>query len=526
MTAPPYDVTITNIQFYNGGGKGPTYSGDNYSSSYYRGWGQPGTTIKVSAVMDVDGSSSPMYGSVNCTVTYTDGSNSGTFTVTISNGSNTGQAQVPYSASWIASNATTAVTYTVTSISGTFVDSLDSSSSNSILWDRSDPPDDGSFPPTSLSEIGIDTTTSTCKLSWTPVSTATGSFYNNDFYEYRVKFREYSDDGSNKWRTWSGTNDPTLRLVSNNPTPAPDSNSSLHFTNGKKYTTLSNLKIFTQYEFYIEAVDVFGNVSASPAEPYIFTTQPYSVQVTLSDGITEYSDFSDLTDPTLRTLRASNIEATMTISSADSSPEGVRVWFTATDDSTNIVSDEMEINSAAFAEDTLFSVEAKAVDSGVWVAYLSSDTAAITLGNSVRMVIEVDSANDLVFTDKDASDLNPNDDEWTFYIGTSTDYGEKPAQILNNVITNQNPRAYPSYYLSEDGYVTITVYDIKGRKVATILDDAFRRGGQNIKENGWRGTNRSGRKLGIGLYYIRIKAKSATSGKTILNKVKKVVVAR
>jgi hypothetical protein len=101
-----------------------------------------------------------------------------------------------------------------------------------------------------------------------------------------------------------------------------------------------------------------------------------------------------------------------------------------------------------------------------------------------------------------------------------------PVRILNNVITKKNPVAYPSYYLSDDAYVTIRVFDIKGRQVATLLDNRYRRGGQNIKERGWRGDNKAQRKLGVGLYYIHIRAKRVSDGKVILNKFRKVVMAR
>ncbi len=97
---------------------------------------------------------------------------------------------------------------------------------------------------------------------------------------------------------------------------------------------------------------------------------------------------------------------------------------------------------------------------------------------------------------------------------------------MNNVITDRNPLAYPSFYLSDDAYVTIKAFDIKGRPVATLLENAFRKGGQNIKEGGWGGTNRSGKKLGPGLYYINIKARRQSDGKVILNANEKVVVAR
>jgi hypothetical protein len=54
----------------------------------------------------------------------------------------------------------------------------------------------------------------------------------------------------------------------------------------------------------------------------------------------------------------------------------------------------------------------------------------------------------------------------------------------------------------------------------------LRKAGQNIKEQGWRGTNKYNKKLGIGLYYIHFKAKRVSDGKVILDSFQKVVVAK
>ncbi|HOF14165.1 MAG TPA: hypothetical protein PLN01_07570, partial [Spirochaetota bacterium] len=68
--------------------------------------------------------------------------------------------------------------------------------------------------------------------------------------------------------------------------------------------------------------------------------------------------------------------------------------------------------------------------------------------------------------------------------------------------------------------------DIKGRAVVKLLDKAFRKGGQNIKEGGWNGDNKAGNKLGVGLYYVHIRAKRVSDGKVILNSFQKVVIAK
>ncbi len=534
---PDYTVRVTDIQFRYGGGKGPTDFGDNHADYYYRAYGKPGTVCAVTAEMNTDGIWQPMYGDVTLTLRYTNGTHTGTFPVVVHNGSNTGSAPVPYSqssgfsASWLADGTTSQWTYTVIDADGTFcrdVDPVSSSDSASILWDRNDPPSDANFPPAEQQLVGLDLTATTVRLFWPPVNTATtvSGRNNSDFYEYRVKFRQYTEDGTLPWRTWGGSKDPSLRGISNNPADPPDNDPSLHYSEGRKYTTLPNLKIFTQYEFYIEAVDVFGNVTPPPDPLFTFTTQPFSITVEITDGINSYSDFTDLSSPENRSVRETNIKLRMQIVSSDTPPDFVRVWYTAESDATDIVSQNQTPNTGAFPENTLFSVEAKAESANRWVAYLSSDSEAVSTGNTVRFVVETQTGGVPVFADYDISDLDPNDDEWTFTVDSSPGTRPWPVRILNNVITDRNPRAYPSYYLTDDAYVTIRVYDIKGRQVSSILEKGFRRGGINIKENGWRGINKSGYKLGVGLYYIRIKARRASDGKIILDATKKVVMAR
>ncbi len=147
----------------------------------------------------------------------------------------------------------------------------------------------------------------------------------------------------------------------------------------------------------------------------------------------------------------------------------------------------------------------------------------------MRFIIESSLSGISSFTDYETElspGQDPNDDEWTFSLSTPATLTPWPTRILGNVITKDSPLCYPAYYLTDDAYVTIKAYDIKGRSVATLLDSAYRRGGMNIKEGGWGAINRSGKKLGVGLYYIHFKASRSSDGKTILNKFSKVVVAR
>ncbi len=534
--APPYTVTVKNTRFLYGLGRGPTHSPPNNITTYYRGYGMPGTVIEITAEMNVNGIPSPMYGDTVIAVQFTDGTGTGTFNVTIPSGSNTGTAGIPYNtisapAFIVAASSTVPWTYTAIGVSGNPLASSTYTSNPPfdtavIYWDNLDVPDDVNFPPLLPTDIVLNLTTSSFKLLWKPVNTA--ALLNEDFYEYRVYYQE---KGAAIWKLWNGANDPSLRGLINNPAgPAWPDDPAKHFSGGLKYTTIPNLKIFTKYSYYITAVDVFGNETKPPAVPFDVLTQPYSILIKISDGITSYTDFSNLANPQLRTLRETNTKVEIEIVSSATQPDFIRVWYTYNiyaGTSTDIIAGSNTINSAGFPPDTLFSVLAERKAPNKYVAYLSSQTPVIKAGNEVRFIIESNFSNVPTYSDMDMTDENPNNNEWTFYVDTQKPkFSPWPVRILNNVITAKHPVSYPSYYLSEDAMVSIKVYDVNGRPVTTIIDNQFRRGGQNIKEDGWTGVNKANRKLGIGLYYMHFYAKRVSDHKIILDKFQKLVVAK
>ncbi len=546
--APVYPVRVTNIRFLNGIGRGPTSSGGDFIAAYYRGYGLPGTLIEITADMNNGSWGAPMYGDVMFTISYTDGTNTGTFTANIQSGSFTATTEIPYnfSTAWLASGTTAAWTYRATSATGDYVAnsglpaSIVSSASQVINWDRNDPPYAPGTPAITVNQLVITATSFT--IYWTPYSTVPTGM-DQDFYEYRIYYRE---EDTSTFKQWNSSNDSTLGGLGNNPSTTPVSDPARHFNgNGWKYTTIPNLKLFTGYEYYITAVDVFGNeISVTDAGPAagsrLVRTSPLQIEAEISDGITKYTDFSNLSDPSLRTLREANTRVDIYTVSAVTQPDECYIWFTTTNapsaDIDDIITPLLKPNVEPYTPGTtafsnganLSSVKANRTGPNVWTAYIptlpsNGKNKIVANGNSVRFIVELKNRGISTFVDKD-SGTSANDAEWTYAIGTPVKVTPWPVRILNNVITDSNPRAYPSYYLSEDGYVTIRVYDVKGRPVAVLLESALRRGGQNIKEEGWTGSNKSGQKLGIGLYYIHVSAKSVSSGKIILDTYKKVVM--
>ena len=515
--SPKYPVRVDSITFSGGIGRGPTSSSPDAISTYYRGYGLPGTTITLTASMDTgSGFTSPMFGDVTFTVSHT----GGTDTVVIPSGSNTATASISCTNMTVSSGATARITYSVTSAAGTYVGTFTSSVTKDICWNNGHAPD-SAVPGVPVSTV----TQSSFTPYWAPVDTRTNDpVFGEDFYEYRIYYRE---SGTSTYKQWNGANDATLRGLSSNPYP-PAVSSTTHFAIPVsaliwKYTSISGLKPFTTYEYYIAAADVFGNEApitsgGTSAAPLSVITLPHKLTATISDGISTYSDFSNLATPTLRTLRETNIRVDIYTVTTNAQPDLCRIWFTSA--AGNMVSGSAIDTSLT----PIDSVAAVRTGSNKWTAYLPTSTSAVIRdANTVRFLVQLTSAGVSNLVDRDSS-ADPNTAPWNFCIAATTRFSPYPTRVLNNVLTASDPIAYPSYYLTEDAYVTIKVYDIKGRPVTTVLDSAFRRGGINIKERGWDGSNKSNKKLGVGLYYMIFRAKSAANGREILNDTKKIVM--
>jgi len=522
----------------------PANAGRDDGNTHWRSTLVPGTSMTLNAQLQNAGTG--MQGNTDFTIS--NGSN--TFTITINNGSNSSTVVIPSAAPDMISESASD-TYTITNITGSSYGTQTGDAQirdavnypvayyadQTAWWDDSDAPNGGVAlnPPTTGAATAAGVT-----IYWDPMDTRTTSA-DGDFYEYRLYIRETA--GTPPWNQWDGDDDTLLRdappaAVTDNPYPS--TNTALHFTNpgGQKYTTITGLDIFTEYEYYVTAVDIFGNETPAPGANETFRTTPYSIEATVSDGPTQITNdvFASQLSPAGyagRQLKLANIKVTLRIvTTEEETPDTVRVWYTDNphDGGDIDIVVGSSANTGAFASPPyLESANALRITPNDWVAYLPTTSPIIQAGNSVRFVVETRKGATSSFSDLDMSELPiplNNNNEWSFSIIDPPNFKPWPVRILNNVLTDKNPVCYPSYYLTDDAFVTITAYDIKGRPVATIIDNAFRRGGQNIKDQGWRGVNKARRKLGVGLYYIHIKAERASDGKVILNKFKKVVVAR
>ncbi|MBN2402549.1 MAG: fibronectin type III domain-containing protein [Spirochaetes bacterium] len=544
------NIIITGITFSGGGGI-------TTPPTYYRSVNVPNTLVTIQATKQLTGGN--MIGTT--TITVSDGTLP-TFTVTIPDNGNTGTANIKYPAlAQTPDGRTTPISYQVTAVSGSVFDSeqdtageITQVASPAILWDRNDPPGRNGPPPnyhgdppgsgetpfTDAASFTVNPVTATSfTLNWQPLTALGDPPYDGDFGtfgSYRIYYRA-SDPPGGIW------------TIVDQSTPGYGTTGTYNLNDPTRTTaTITGLVPLTQYDYFMTAVDVFGQevehpipnsgnnsdaLYAGAPTPMGYgqiTTNPTEISASVTDGITEYAisrfETSGPIDASARPLRKTSIRVRVYIVSAGDQPDSVNVIL-AQDNGTGSAGSDLYIGPGLTTTITYDRIACSKIAPNTWDAYIPSGNRFLIEGQFCRFIIESIRSGTETYSDTNStSDGDPNNYEYTFMVQTPTTFKPWPTRVLNNVLTDKNPVCYPSYYLSDDAYVTITAYDIKGRPVATLIDNGFRKGGQNIKEGGWSGKNKARKKLGVGLYYIRFEAKRARDGKIILNETEKVVIAK
>ena len=66
-----------------------------------------------------------------------------------------------------------------------------------------------------------------------------------------------------------------------------------------------------------------------------------------------------------------------------------------------------------------------------------------------------------------------------------------------------NPSTTIEFVVAETAPVTVEIFDVKGRRVATLIREEFQPGAHQVT---WEGTDESGRGLASGIYFCRMQA--------------------
>ena len=85
-----------------------------------------------------------------------------------------------------------------------------------------------------------------------------------------------------------------------------------------------------------------------------------------------------------------------------------------------------------------------------------------------------------------------------------------------------NPSTHIGYDLPEVSRVTVRVYDLLGRTVATLVEGTSE-AGRHVAE--WKGRNDAGTQVPSGVYFVRMEAK-AVSGEGLYSAVRKMIVLK
>ena len=546
LTIDVNQVEVLSVVFINGGGV-------DAAPLYHRDVNTPGTQVQVTAQME----SGPVPMQGDTTVRIQDSAGN-TMDVLIPNGMNTGVVNVSYPAvpADVPDTDTTGLTYEAVLVTGGLYDDEQNAAARitqpavrTIYWDSNDPPGDApAAGPFCTSAFTVTPTATTLTMSWDPTagSARLVSDEDMDFYTYRVYYRVQG---------------------SGNPFSVIDRTTAGYAALANRATntvTVTGLVPFTQYDYYITGIDVYGQevddgsgAAWTVAHNAMYRVAPgtntedgnyYSVdstlqastEVTISDGVDQYVDNHFTTNPNAadRPLQQNNIRLDITIVTGGTMPDEVNVILAALALGDILDNGTAQIDAAHTVDVDYYRIPSNRTGPNTYTAFVPSSNPLISAAppTDLQFVIETVRGAVRSYSDHDAdTDTNENgvvastfdgtDWRYEFQITTQPTFTPWPTRVLNNVITKSNPTAYPAYYLSQDAYVTIKVYDVKGRPVATLIDNSFRRGGQNIKDQGWNGTNKANRKLGLGLYYMHFKAVTG-GGKVVLNDFRKVVIAK
>jgi hypothetical protein len=106
--------------------------------------------------------------------------------------------------------------------------------------------------------------------------------------------------------------------------------------------------------------------------------------------------------------------------------------------------------------------------------------------------------------------------DWVMYAvyqpNTATGAGPKMVASAPAFLAPATPNPFggvteAELFLAEAGPATVAVYDVRGRRVATLLDTSL---GAGIHRVSWDGRDQNGESLSSGVYFMRLQAAGQT----------------
>ena len=141
------------------------------------------------------------------------------------------------------------------------------------------------------------------------------------------------------------------------------------------------------------------------------------------------------------------------------------------------------------------------------------------IDNEVTRSIEVSYQVTAVYTDPDGESKRSN--VASVYITTDALDIESPivkTELIGNYPNPLNPTTTIEFSLSfgagrDEGHVSIDIFNIKGQKVKTLVNDIYKAGTHKVV---WNGDDNHGRNVSSGIYLYRMDTEKYTSTKKMI----------
>ncbi len=135
-------------------------------------------------------------------------------------------------------------------------------------------------------------------------------------------------------------------------------------------------------------------------------------------------------------------------------------------------------------------------------------------------------------SDREYFDLNRPSGTWTYFVYAVYSTGDAEPLVYSGIVSNDdvvvpeystelvgncpnpfNPQTSINFSLAEPGKVTIDIYNIKGQKVRSLVNDKYDQGNHKVV---WNGTDDTNRGVGSGIYFYKMKSGRYTSTKKMI----------
>jgi hypothetical protein len=90
---------------------------------------------------------------------------------------------------------------------------------------------------------------------------------------------------------------------------------------------------------------------------------------------------------------------------------------------------------------------------------------------------------------------------------------QKPIYSLNNYPNPFNPKTSIQFNLPEDTNIDLSIFNVKGQKIKTLISDNYAEGTHKIE---WNGSDDSGKAVSSGIYYYRLKTGSKIESRKMI----------